>query len=551
MIELSNKYGNKIVHANDSHYIYPEQAKDRLSYLKGKGISYDDEDSFQLDYPDYETIVERYVEQGVLNIKQIHNSLQNTLLIDSDEYIDIDKSIKMPTIYPNLTPDERYTKLANIITSEWVEESKKINSKLQQDYIDAISFEMDIVKKTNDIVHTSDYFLLNYNVVSKARDEYNGKLTKTGRGSASSFYINKLLGMTSIDRLSLDIPILPTRFISTSRLIDTKSIPDIDYNIADPEPYIKATKDLLGENGVYWMLAYGTMQESDAFRNICRDDDVEFSEFNDVAKNIEKYENVEVWKDRIERSKPLIGAITSVSRHPCACLLMNENIREEIGLIRSGKDMVAVITSMESDNWKYLKNDYLTVTVVDIIYETFDKIGIPVPDVSELLRIIDKKTWDIYKDGITATLNQASTLNGTRLVKQYKPKNYVEMSSFVAIIRPACASLLQDFLDRKMYDNGVEVLNDLLKTTEHRILYQESIMAFLVWLGIPEDETYTILKKISKKVYHKPENQESFKQLKIKLHDGWLKNVGNLDDFDKAWQVNLLKGLQIVQNKKP
>ncbi|MCC0642238.1 PHP domain-containing protein, partial [Clostridioides sp. ES-S-0049-03] len=50
-LELSNKYNIDIIHANDSHYIYPEESKYRTKFLKAKGINYPEEDGFILDYP--------------------------------------------------------------------------------------------------------------------------------------------------------------------------------------------------------------------------------------------------------------------------------------------------------------------------------------------------------------------------------------------------------------------------------------------------------------------------------------------------------------------
>ena len=51
-------------------------------------------------------------------------------------------------------------------------------------------------------------------------------LTKTGRGSAPSFYVNKLLGFTEIDRLEAPVTLFATRFMSVSRILETKSLPD-------------------------------------------------------------------------------------------------------------------------------------------------------------------------------------------------------------------------------------------------------------------------------------------------------------------------------------
>ena len=73
------------------------------------------------------------------------------------------------------------------------------------------------------------------------------------------------------------------------------------------------------------------------------------------------------------------------------------------------------------------------------------------------------------------------------------------MSAFVAIIRPGCASLLQDFIDRKQYTTGVEELDNILIEGKHRMIYQELIMKYLIWLGIEETGSYDIIKKIAKK----------------------------------------------------
>ena len=91
MLMLKQHYNMQLIHANDSHYIYPEQAKDRVKFLKGKGINYGDEDSFVLDFPDYDTIVERYKKQGLLSDWQVKEALDNTLIFDECEELYFDK----------------------------------------------------------------------------------------------------------------------------------------------------------------------------------------------------------------------------------------------------------------------------------------------------------------------------------------------------------------------------------------------------------------------------------------------------------------------------
>ena len=82
-IILADKLKLKLIHANDSHYIYPSDSKDRLEFLKGKGINYGEEDAYILDYPCYDEIVNRYKEQGVLNEEQIKEALDSTLIFDN------------------------------------------------------------------------------------------------------------------------------------------------------------------------------------------------------------------------------------------------------------------------------------------------------------------------------------------------------------------------------------------------------------------------------------------------------------------------------------
>ena len=111
---------------------------------------------------------------------------------------------------------------------------------------------MDIIKNCG----MADYFILDHYIVDRAIKEYDAILTKSGRGSAVSFYVNKLLGLTEVDRINAPITLYPTRFMSAERILSSRSLPDIDLNWADVTPVIQASKELLGEDGIYYMIAY-------------------------------------------------------------------------------------------------------------------------------------------------------------------------------------------------------------------------------------------------------------------------------------------------------
>lgn len=529
MLMLKQHYNMQIIHANDSHYIYPEQAKDRVKFLKGKGINYGDEDNFVLDFPDYDTVVERYKKQGLLSDWQIKEAMNNTLIFDECEEFHFDKEIKMPTIYPNYTQEEKDKELAKHLSEKWNKEKVNIDRLRWKEYQNGIAFEYKIIKDTQ----MADYFLFNEKMVELAKEKYSGVLSRTGRGSAVSFYINKLLGFTEIDRFTAPVPLYPTRFMSTARILETRSLPDIDQNWADVSAPILASKELLGEDGIYYMYALGTMKESSAFRNLCRAYDISMDEYNEVGKNLDNFRNDKRWKPIIDEAQKYIGTIESISPSPCSFVLSNKPLSRELGLIRVGNELCACIDGYTSDVWKFLKNDYLTVKVWKIISDFYKMIDQPIPNIRELLQKVDNRTWKLYEDGMTATLNQADTDISTSMLKRYKPQTDAEMSAFVAAIRPGFASLVNTFLDRKTYSTGVTEIDEILQPSYHFMLYQESIMAFLVWCGMKEDHTYDIIKKISKKKFT-PEAKEELRQ---ELLAGYKAKLGTEEGFDEVWQV--------------
>lgn len=526
VIRLSQKYNIRIIHANDSHYIYPEDAKYRDLFLKAKGIVYEQEANFILDYPDYDEIVKRYEIQGILNKNQINEALQSTNVfqeVDCSDYIN--DEIKLPSVSENPNGE-----LKRIINESWTQDRERIPKEKWKEYLDAIRYEVDIIEKTN----MANYFLIDYNIAKIAKEKYNGVLTNTGRGSAPSFYVTRLLHLTNIDRLESPITLFPTRFMSIERILGARSLPDIDLNTADAEPFIQASKDLLGENNCGWMISWKPLQESSGFRLYCKALDIDYDTVNEIAKDLDKYREDPKWKDIIEESRRFIGVVEGVAESPCSMVLYDKDVRSEIGMIKTPNGKICcLLDGYNCDKYKYLKNDYLTVTVWAIIRDVCKLAEIPIPTINELDNLLDDKTFDVYRKGLTCSINQADSDYATGLVMRYKPKSLAEMSSFVAIIRPGCASLLDDFIERKPYTTGVKALDNILEDSEHRLIYQESIMKYLIWLGISEPQSYDVIKKIAKKKFKEPE----LKALKEQLLEGWHKQVGEENGFEETWQV--------------
>lgn len=539
ILEVHKKYGISLIHANDSHYILPSDSKYRDLFLRAKGIFYEDESGFVLDYPDSDEIFKRYKEQGVLSEKEVRLALENTLIFDNAEPIQIDKEFKIPDISPEIIKKELHNSqidisdsdnvLREIIKRAWSKEKGNIKAKRIPEYEKAIYYETNIVKNCG----MAQYFVLDHIIVKRAVEKYNAVLTKSGRGSAVSFYINKLLGLTEVDRIKAPITLYPTRFMSAERILESKSLPDIDLNWANVEPVIQASKDILGEDGIYYMVAYKPLQESSAFRLWCKANGYNINEYDEIAKDLENHLEDKKWASVIEDSKIFRGVIESIAPSPCSFLLLDKPISEEVGLIKVGNIICCALDGYNCDVYKYLKNDYLTVKVYEIIDRVYKLIGRPIDDISTLVNNCDEKVWDIYANGLTTTINQADSNLGKQTLKRYCPTSLAEMSAWVAAIRPGFASLLNNFLDRQPYSTGVKELDDILQDSFHYLMYQESIMKYLVFLGIEEKGTYDIIKKIAKKKF----KEEELNVLQKQLEEGWIKNVGKIDGFAETWQV--------------
>ena len=170
-----------------------------------------------------------------------------------------------------------------------------------------------------------------------------------------------------------------------------------------------------------------------------------------------------------------------------------------------------------------------------IINNIFKLAGIKTPTVPEMTKLIDgdKKTWEVYSSGYTLGINQCESNFGVQCCKQYKPQNMMELTSLVAALRPGFKTQLKNFLQRLPYTTGVPELDNLLQDSFHYMMYQESIMTYLGWLGIEQTETYAIIKKISKKKFKEKELSE----LKSRLLKSWVANVGKENGFEKTWEI--------------
>lgn len=524
ILELYRKYGIPMIVGLDSHFIYPEEEELRAQRLEANHITYENEDGFFMDYPSDDEVFRRFKEQGVFSDAQIREAMANTDIFLTFEDVVLDKSKKLPSLDLDLTQEQRNEKYRQLIRDQWKAYRDTVPREEWNDYLEGIKYEVDTITETN----MSDYFLVSNRFVNRYL-EAGGAITKTGRGSAPSYFTNMLIGLSSIDRFKIPVTMYPDRFISKDRLL-SGNLPDIDNNVGDQALAAQCLSEIMGDWHSAPMVAFGTLKRLSAWKMYCRAANVPFDEANEVSDMLKQYDldvkhaddddkdsiNVfeyvpEKYHEQLRMSEKYLGMIDNISPHPCAYLICNQDIRREIGIYRinskTGKKKIvyaAFVDGVTAEANGYLKLDLLAVDVVKVNADIYKRIGIPQPSVPELMEMIDgdKATWDMYAKGYTLGLNQAEKEKSTEKVMRYKPKNLSELSAFVAGIRPAFQSKVNDLLDRRHFDYGIPALDDLLQTPEMTssfILYQEQMMKVLQYAGFSAPESYASIKAIAKK----------------------------------------------------
>lgn len=553
LLKLYRKHGIPLIMGTDSHFIHPEDATLREHRLEANHIRYEDEGGWYMDYPSGVEAFRRFQEQGVLSDAQIREAMENTNVFLSFEDIVFDKSKKLPTIYPQLTQEQRNQRYMDLILGEFDRQTAGMSEDERAVRMEGVRYETDVVTSTG----MSDYFLLDHEIVRRAVEK-GGVITKTGRGSCPSYYTNALLGLSSIDRFAIPVEMFPDRFISADR-IRSGSLPDIDMNVANREAFEAAQTEVLGEWRAAPMVAFGTLKRLSAWKMYCRAADIPFETANEVGSQLKAYESavrfaedgeeVELsdyvppqFRDLVAASERYMGMIDSISPHPCAYLLCTEDIRREIGVIRingrTGKKQpvfAAFIDGATAEQYGYLKNDLLLVDVVRVNQEAFHRIGMAQPDVSALLDMTrnDRDTWRMYAEGYTMGLNQVEQEKTREKVMRYKPKNITELAAFVAAVRPAFKSMLPTFLDRRHFDYGIPAFDRLIQTREMTssfLLYQEQTMKTLQFAGFSAPESYAAIKAIAKK------HPEKVLPLKERFLEGFAAKA-DMPSAEKVWKI--------------
>ena len=359
ILELSSQLDVPIIAGCDSHVIFESQMKDRDDLLESAHITYEDEVGFFMDFPTYDILFSRFQKQGVLSDEQIKQAIDNTNVLMDFEDIVLDRSLKVPVVksLKDKTQQERNDEFEKIVWDEWEQQKWDINGAKHDEYIKEINDAINEIEACN----MADYFITTYYTMKDGQEKYGGILTPSGRGSAVSMYLNKILQFTKVDKVNSPVEMYPERFLTKERVLESHVPPDIDHNVSDRQPFIKAQRELVGELGTYDLLALGTLKTKAAWKMYARANGVDPQVANNVSYQIGDYEqakkhadnpddiNIEdfiapEFKELFDGCKKYLGIYDNRKGHPCFIgteLVMEENGYKEIQNIKTGDKVLS------------------------------------------------------------------------------------------------------------------------------------------------------------------------------------------------------------------
>lgn len=215
--KLAKDHNLQLICGLDTHYLTEESKLKRENIMKYKNSEDDSERGWYMDYPKTEEVIRRLEEQGVLTEEEILESILNTnVFVDECEEIVFDRNFKIPVLWKDLNYDQRVAKFKKHLNAQYKDDPLKTKEK-----VEGIRWEVQQFAESG----TIDYPIISEAIISKGVNDYGGVVTRTARGSASSFVTNKLIGLTTIDRFNSDIPLYAERFLTKDRVL-AGSMPD-------------------------------------------------------------------------------------------------------------------------------------------------------------------------------------------------------------------------------------------------------------------------------------------------------------------------------------
>ena len=522
---IAEAFNLKMVVGTDSHYLTKAERQVHKAYLNSKEGEREVDDFYEFSrLMDSDEIFELL---GLAFDKDyIEHILNNTIdLQNKITFYSLERKQMIPKVevtnYPVSNARWRFSNhslLNKLLTSDniqeryWVNEClKSLEEKgllLNDEYLTRLETEADVIKDIGEKL--DDCLFAYFNTFKHYIDLFweCGSIVGPGRGSATGFLSNYLLGITQLDPIRWNLPYW--RFLNKERA----ELPDIDIDLAPSKrPAIfKAIRKERGEFGLVQVATFGTEGTKSAVLTACRGyrsedypDGIDIDEAQYMSSLIPQ-ERGFLWpiKDVINGNpekdrKPITTFINEVNMYPGLLDiiiniegLVNKRGIHASGVILYGDDPFDTASFMKAPNGELItcydlhkaeaagdtKYDFLVTEVSDKIIKCFELLAKDkvIEDMGlrdtynkyihpEIIDTTQQDIWDHLAAGDILDVFQFNSGVGLAIAKKLKPQNPLEMTAANAMMRLMSEKGVESQQDRyaRIKDTGIEVFDTEMK----------------------------------------------------------------------------------------
>ena len=518
---IAQAYNIPMVVGTDAHYLTKDDRFVHKSYLNSKGGEREVDSFYEfahlMTYDEVHDLLTKCFDSEIIaeDILSASDKIKDKI----SEY-SLERKQMIPKVEVKFYPPSSawewdfYPTLRYLLASDndqeryWVNEciNKLIEMGLDgnQEYAQRLEIEADIIKFIGEKL--DDCLFAYFNTFKHYIDLFweCGSIVGPGRGSATGFLSNYLLGITQLDPIRWNLPYW--RFLNKERA----ELPDIDIDLAPSKrPAIfEAIRKERGELGLIQVATFGTEGTKSAILTACRgyrSEDCPDGVDVDVAQYMSSLipqERGFLWsmKDVVEGNpekdrKPVAAFIREVNNYPGLLGiirsiegLVNKRSSHASGVILYGEDPYETASFMRTPSGDLItcydlhkaeaagdtKYDFLVTEISDKIIKCFellveDKVieKLSLRDLynkyihPEVIDTSDQRIWDHLAAGDVMDVFQFSTGVGLAIAKKLKPQNPMEMTAANAMMRLMSEKDKESQQDRfvRIQNQGLEVFD--------------------------------------------------------------------------------------------
>lgn len=516
LLRMSEETGIELICTNDVHYTYADDADAHdilLCIQTGKKVT--DENrmrytggQYYLKSPEEMAELFKYAPQAVANTEKIAERCNVEIEFGvtklpkfavpqgytSWTYLNYLCYEGLKKRYPDQATDISVDEFVRLANEEAVEDRKDVVIKIAEDtnnIFQRLAYELSVICSMGYV----DYFLIVWDYINFAKRH--DIPVGPGRGSAAGSIVSYCLEITDLDPIKYSL--IFERFLNPERV----SMPDIDVDFCYErrQEVIDYVVEKYGKDCVSQIVTFGTMAARAVIKDVGRVLDLPYAMVDNIAKMVPReigitidkalaenpdlkseYENNEVVKDLIDKSKRLEGLPRHASMHAAGVLICGKPVEDYVPL-STGSDgaVVAQFVMTTLEELGLLKMDFLGLRTLTVIKDAENLIKKYNKDFSiHDIDYSDKGVFDAISTGKCDGIFQLESAGMKSFMKELKPRSLEDLIAGISLYRPGPMDFIPQYIKGKNNQDSVTYacpqLEAILKPTYGCIVYQEQVM---------------------------------------------------------------------------